>query len=52
VVHARTLEVLEQLDLTSRMLAEGVTVPVFTVIATGSWPESTSADYPPTTPTR
>jgi 2-polyprenyl-6-methoxyphenol hydroxylase-like FAD-dependent oxidoreductase len=31
VVHARTLEVLEQLDVTSRMLAEGVTVPVFTV---------------------
>jgi 2-polyprenyl-6-methoxyphenol hydroxylase-like FAD-dependent oxidoreductase len=31
VVHARTLEVLEQLDVTSRMLAEGITVPVFTV---------------------
>jgi 2-polyprenyl-6-methoxyphenol hydroxylase-like FAD-dependent oxidoreductase len=31
VVHARTLEVLEQLDVTPRLLAEGCTVPVFTI---------------------
>jgi len=31
VVHARTLEVLEQLDVTPRLLAEGCVVPVFTV---------------------
>src|SRR5947209_4985572 len=31
VIHARTLEVLEPLDVTRRLLAEGVVVPVFTV---------------------
>lgn len=31
VVHARTLEVLEEIDLTGRLLAEGVVVPTFTV---------------------
>ena len=31
VIHARTLEVLEPLDVTRRMLPEGVVVPVFTV---------------------
>jgi 2-polyprenyl-6-methoxyphenol hydroxylase-like FAD-dependent oxidoreductase len=31
VVHARTLEVLEPLDVTPRLLAEGCVVPVFTV---------------------
>ncbi|RFA10489.1 pentachlorophenol monooxygenase [Subtercola boreus] len=31
VVHARTLEVLTSLDVTSRMMAEGVVVPTFTV---------------------
>jgi len=34
VVHARTLEVLEQLDVTPRLLAEGCVVPVFTVRTT------------------
>jgi 2-polyprenyl-6-methoxyphenol hydroxylase-like FAD-dependent oxidoreductase len=31
VVHARTLEVLDDLDVTRRMLKEGCVVPVFTV---------------------
>lgn len=31
VLHARTLEVLEELDLTRRLLAEGIVVPVFTL---------------------
>lgn len=31
VLHARTLEVLEELDVTARLLAEGCIVPVFTV---------------------
>ena len=31
VLHARTLEVLEDLDLTPRLLAEGIVVPVFTL---------------------
>jgi 2-polyprenyl-6-methoxyphenol hydroxylase-like FAD-dependent oxidoreductase len=31
VVHARTLEVLEQLDVTPRLVTEGLVVPVFTV---------------------
>lgn len=31
VVHARTLEVLEQLDVSRRMVAEGCVVPIFTV---------------------
>jgi 2-polyprenyl-6-methoxyphenol hydroxylase-like FAD-dependent oxidoreductase len=31
VVHARTLEVLEELDVTARMVAEGLRVPVFAV---------------------
>jgi 2-polyprenyl-6-methoxyphenol hydroxylase-like FAD-dependent oxidoreductase len=31
VVHARTLEVLESLDVTRRLVAEGCVVPVFTV---------------------
>ncbi|WP_406832700.1 FAD-dependent monooxygenase [Pedococcus sp. KACC 23699] len=31
VVHARTLEVLEGIDVTARLLAEGVVVPTFTV---------------------
>ncbi len=31
VLHARTLEVLETVDVTDRLLAEGVVVPVFTV---------------------
>ena len=31
VVHARTLEVLEQLGVTSKLLAEGIKVPVFRV---------------------
>src|SRR3954447_20532733 len=31
VIHARTLEVLEPLDVTRRLLAEGIVVPVFTV---------------------
>ena len=31
VLHARTLEVLESLDVTPRLLAEGCVVPVFTV---------------------
>lgn len=33
VVHARTLEVLEQLNVTPRLLAEGCVVPLFTVRA-------------------
>jgi 2-polyprenyl-6-methoxyphenol hydroxylase-like FAD-dependent oxidoreductase len=33
VVHARTLEVLEQLDVSRRLVAEGHVVPVFTVRA-------------------
>src|SRR4051794_17285592 len=31
VIHARTLEVLDELDVTPRLIAEGVVVPVFTV---------------------
>jgi 2-polyprenyl-6-methoxyphenol hydroxylase-like FAD-dependent oxidoreductase len=31
VVHARTLEVLDEIDVTRRMVAEGVMVPVFTL---------------------
>jgi 2-polyprenyl-6-methoxyphenol hydroxylase-like FAD-dependent oxidoreductase len=31
VIHARTLEVLEDLDVTTRLLAEGCVVPVFTI---------------------
>ncbi len=31
VIHARTLEVLDELDVSARMVAEGVVVPVFTV---------------------
>jgi len=31
VVHSRTLEVLERLDVTERMLANGIVVPIFTV---------------------
>src|SRR4029453_16988220 len=31
VVHARTMEVLDDVDVTRRMLAEGVVVPVFTL---------------------
>ena len=31
VIHARTLEVLEDLDVTRRLVAEGIVVPVFTV---------------------
>ena len=31
VVHARTLEALEELDVSRRMVSDGVTVPVFTV---------------------
>src|SRR3954463_14639729 len=31
VIHARTLEVLEPLDVTRRLLPEGVVVPVFTL---------------------
>ena len=31
VIHARTLEVLDELDVTPRLLAEGIVVPVFTI---------------------
>ena len=31
VVHARTLEVLEELEVTARLLAEGIVVPAFTL---------------------
>ena len=31
VIHARTLEVLDELDVTPRLIAEGVVVPIFTV---------------------
>lgn len=31
VIHARTLEVLESIDVTARLMAEGVVVPLFTV---------------------
>lgn len=31
VVHARTLEVLDELDVSRRMIAEGLVVPVFTI---------------------
>jgi 2-polyprenyl-6-methoxyphenol hydroxylase-like FAD-dependent oxidoreductase len=31
VVHARTLEALEELDVSRRMVSDGVTVPVFTI---------------------
>src|SRR4051794_21618387 len=31
VIHARTLEVLDELDVTPRLIAEGVAVPTFTI---------------------
>src|SRR4051794_31960497 len=31
VIHARTLEVLDELDVTPRLVTEGVVVPIFTV---------------------
>ena len=31
VIHARTLEVLDELDVTRRLVAEGIVVPVFTI---------------------
>ncbi len=31
VIHARTLEVLDELDVTTRLVTEGVIVPIFTV---------------------
>jgi 2-polyprenyl-6-methoxyphenol hydroxylase-like FAD-dependent oxidoreductase len=46
VIHARTLEVLDSIGVTDRLLAEGVVVPVFTVRDRSSgWHVLTSALY-------
>ncbi len=48
VIHARTLEVLDSIGVTDRLLAEGVVVPVFTVRDRSSgWHVLTSALWTP-----